>query len=178
MDVQLHVLPLAEPRELVAARKSRGQEWRSRSNTTPSKTPWICLDTGSTPWDTWETKRPLSAQCGAPWSLSGQGDPGPQCYGTPRSAWEFPPNSPLNELLEDAPTQVLADLLNVGLGRTRGSALAPQGHPGHPYPIATWGSPPPLGFHIPPLPLPGHRGCFCHCSLWGPQHHQPWGALG
>lgn len=58
--------------------------------------------------------------------------------GTPQSAWEFPPNSPLDEFLEDASTQVLADLLNVGLGGTQGSALGPQGHPGHLYPIIMW----------------------------------------
>lgn len=59
--------------------------------------------------------------------------------GTPQPAWEFPPNSPLDEFLEDAPTQVLADLLNIGLGRTQGSVLGPQGHPGHLYPIIMWG---------------------------------------
>lgn len=98
--------------------------------------------------------------------------------GTPQSSWEFPPNSPLNEFLEDGPTQVLADFLNVGLGRTQGSTLGPQGHPGHPNPTITWGLLHPWDFTSPPLPLPGPQGCFCHLRLWGPQHHQPWGPLG
>lgn len=78
-------------------------------------------------------------------------------HGTPQSAWEFPPNSPLNEFLEDGPTQVLADLLNVGLGRTQGSTLGPQGHPGHPNPTITWGLLHPWDFTSP------------HCHFRGPR---------
>lgn len=75
------------------------------------------------------------------------------------------PISPLNEFLEDAPTQVLADLLNVGLEEHKAQCWVPSAtqvtrSPQVPSLCVVFSTP---GIsHIPTatLPLPGPWGCF------------------
>lgn len=176
MDVQLHVLPLAEPRELVTATKHRegqsegplrrppqthhgaagplGVVWRrvgppsgdtdlrpDLGVTSPESLLW-----GPTPLELLTNKGALThPKAGRPSFPVGRD--------TPRGC---APASPLDEFLEDAPTQVLADLLNVGLGDTGVSAACPV--PRVPLgPIVTWGilpRPPFLTSLLPP-PAPG-----------------------
>lgn len=189
MDVQLHVLPLAEPRELVTAMKHRegksgapGENLPAPPPPAPAPSP---ISEQKDPWDLFGDRQhppgPLSGngetlgreespesllRGQTPLELLSKGPLAPLWAGRPWSpvGWDTPicvelsPLLPLDEFLEDAPTQVLADLLNVGLGVHRAQHWVPSATPRSPLPLRSrhhMRSPPTPGIsHIATATLP------------------------